>query len=741
MINQNETAVFFVKGVFPGSRGGAIFYGENDAGHEISAAIDYKWKGRLPVKGEVWRVEGVKKPFSRNPKTIHVKNAISVAPPLGKLTKQFLCEGEQFRGFGFGASKLDRLEAGLATEGISVRDALNEGQVELMSKYLPVGMVEKLVEAWLQSSESANIYEFLDNYGFDRSLAVVVRRVFKENVVSRLNDNVYRLIAFGTPTQSMWKKAEAAAALLGIGSQDHRRIAASVAQALYDRLADGHTATTLDELKPLVKMLLRTKSDALFEKAIRAATNEKLLVRCGDGLQPIGPASMEARVESRLVTLARLDHSSSYENLFSLDADHLEVLLAQVDEKFTERNGSGLNSEQLRAVRMICSSHLCVVSGGAGTGKTTILRAVHDMVDRTSGTVFQMALAGRAKERLEEATGRKAYTLHAFIEHLKKGKEMPGSKDAVVVEEGAHIIIDEASMVDLTLIHKLLGLLPDKVKICFIGDPGQLPPIGFGVVFHLLVGVEGIRTVELKKIIRQKDTTGIPGISRSVRVGCVPGLQMITSVEAFEGHAEGVFFVSADDNSDIAAVLYVISEKLSFDCQVLCVRRRFGDDSSSKVNRYFQYRLSDAQTCVHLARWGFFVGDPVIVTRNCYELGLFNGTLGQLVRLEGYNPVFLFGDREITLDDEQMVEVGIELAYGITVHKAQGSEFNRVVVPVTESKGLDRSLLYTALTRARLQVVFVGNWQAFARAIEAEPNVSSVSVGFDLRAAMAAKEI
>jgi exodeoxyribonuclease V alpha subunit len=157
MLYENETAVFFVKGVFPGSGGGAIFYGENDAGHGISAVIDYKWKGRLPVKGEVWQVEGVKKPFSQYPKTIHVRNAIPVAPPLGKLTKRFLCEAEPFRGLGFGPSKLDKLEAGLATERISVRDALNEGLVEVMAKFLPVGMAERLVKAWHESLEDCGI--------------------------------------------------------------------------------------------------------------------------------------------------------------------------------------------------------------------------------------------------------------------------------------------------------------------------------------------------------------------------------------------------------------------------------------------------------------------------------------------------------------------------------------------------------------------------------------------------------
>lgn len=739
MFDENVTATFLVHHVSPGPGGGCVFFGKDGSGQDISASIDYKWKGRLPKTNEVWRVEGVRKPHPKHPKTIRAKNATPVVPPVGDLTRRFLLEADQFRHFGFGEGKLDRLEKGLAAEGVTVRDALNERQIELMSNHLPVGMVENLIEAWRLSIRDCEIYEFLDEHGFDRALAATVRRVFKENVVAKLKDNPYRLLAFGTPEMEMWKKAEVAASLLGIDRNDPKRLAAAVEQAFYDRLEEGHTLVGLDELRESVMGLLKTKSDKVFEAAIRAAADQKLVVRCDDGLQALGPASMEERVERKLAALASLDADACQPSLYSVDDERLEELLSEVDAKFADKYEGHLNPEQLNAVRVIYTSFLSVVTGGAGTGKTTILRAVHDIAERTGRTVYQMALSGRAKVRLEEATDRRAFTVRAFIERLKKGQETPGSKDAVVVEEGSHIIIDEASMVDLALLHKLLSLLPNKVRLSMVGDPGQLPPPSFGIIFHLMVGVPGIRTVELKEIVRQEDITGIPGLSQSVRSGKVPELSVFRCVDSFPGPVDGVSFVAVTDKEDMTAVLFEISRKLGHECQVLCVRRRNGNDSSNQVNNFFQYRRSDAQHCEQLARWKMFVGDPVIVTRNSYELGLFNGELGELIGVAGHLAIFRFGKTVHELNDEQMVEAGIGLAYGITVHKAQGSEFDRVVVPVSPSRGLDRSLIYTAITRAKKQVVFIGFKGAFDKAVEDEPKVASVSVGFDLRAALAAR--
>jgi exodeoxyribonuclease V alpha subunit len=739
MIMQSEkrTATFLVHTVRPGPGGGAVFFGRDDCGKEISAAFDYKWKGILPQPDQVWRVEGGRKPNTSHPDTIHAKYAVPVVPPIGELTRLFLLESNRFRKFGFGNSKLKKLEKGLATENVSVRDALNEGRIDLMSKYLPIGMVEKLVVTWRQSVKDFEIYEFLDQFGFDRSLATTVRKVFRENAADRLKHISYRMLPFGTPDMNMWSKAETAASYYGTDRKDPKRLAAAVEQALYDQLEEGHTLVPMADLRKAVMGLLKTKSDRLFEAAFRAAAQQKMIIRCDDGIQALGPASMEERLERKLAALANLDTETRQSELPPLSNKRFEELLSTADTRFAQINKGHLNPEQLAAVRTIYNSFLCVVTGAARTGKTTLLRTVHDVAENTGRAVYQMAMTDHAKVCLEEATGRKAFTIRAFIERLKKAKESPASKDVVVVEDGAHIIIDESNMADLASLHALLSLLPDKVRLSMIGDPGQLSPANFGVVFHLVVGVPGINSVELVEIVRQEDKTGIPGLSQSVRSGDIPTLDEFDDIECFAGSTEGVSFISAPDDNEIVATLYRVSEKLGHDCQVLCALKRFGNGSANRVNRFFQYHRQDAQRCQQLARWKMFVGDPVLVTRDSYDLNLFKGELGELIGLDGHISIFRFGKTEYKLNDEQMVHAGIELAYGITVQTVQGSKFNRVVVPVTKAKELDRSLIYTALTRAKHQVVFVGNKKLWDDAVRAEPKVLSISVGFDLRAALA----
>lgn len=732
---ESVTTTFLVEGVFPGPGGGAVFYGKDEDGQEVTAALNYKWRYRLPQVDEVWKVEGNKNPRSKYPETIKAKKAVPVVPPLGDLTRRFLCEAGQFRGFGFGKAKLGKLEKALALEGVSVHEALNENRVDLIAAVLPIAMAEKLVEAWRESVKDFEIYEFLDKYGFDRSLAVPVQRVFKSNTIARLKENPYRLIAFGGSCEKMWKKAERAAEFLGINRRDPIRLAAAVEQAFYDRLADGHTLTDLETLKPMVMRLLKTKSKDIFELAVRSAAAHKAVVRCENGLQPLGPASMEAFVERRLVALANLDSSDCPKGLFSADNAHVETLLAEVNAEFLRVNGNGLNAQQLDAVRAICTSFLCVVSGGAGTGKTTILRAVHDIAERSGGTVFQIALSDPAKQKMEEATGRQAFAIHTFIENLKKGQTSHNGKASIIVEEGSFIIIDEASLVDLSLFHKLLRLLPERVRLSVVGDSELIRPSGFGLVFHRLVGFPGIRTIELTETVQHENSTSIQGLSKAVRKGSVPKLHDL------DGTAAGVFFRAIEEESDIATELFAVSELLNHNCQVLNVRERFGSDSSNKINRYFQYRFADVQAGAHLARWKIFVGDPVIVTRNSYDLGVFKGTLGALSRIDGHYSVFLLGGSEVKLSDEQIVELGIKLAYGITVQNAQALEFDRVIVPVTKLTGLDRPLIYTALTRARKQVVFVGHWDTFRCAVQSQPTTSLVDVGFDMRETLATERI
>jgi exodeoxyribonuclease V alpha subunit len=274
-------------------------------------------------------------------------------------------------------------------------------------------------------------------------------------------------------------------------------------------------------------------------------------------------------------------------------------------------------------------------------------------------------------------------------------------------------------------------VLPEKIRLCFLGDPNRLPPIGFGVIFQKLIDVCGVQTIVLDTIVGHKNVTEISRVSDEVRNGHVPKRISFTDKSA------AVCFVGCHE-TEIIKTLFDVSANLNHDCQILTTRQRQGVDCARKVNRFCQRRLVDfLDDKKHFSRGRLFVGDRVVVTNNNNDPGLFKGAIGQItsISITGL-PVFRFCDNNYEFADEKISKLGIELAYAITVHNAQCSKFKRIVLPVIKPHGLDRSLIYTALTLAIEQVVFVGSWKVFRAAIMAESKIMATEVGFNLSEAM-----
>ncbi|MGE4544055.1 MAG: AAA family ATPase [Pedobacter sp.] len=723
-------ATFQVEHVEAGPLGGAVFFGKCADGFDFSAKVDMKWLYRIPQIGETWRVKGERKPHSKYPDTIHCKSATPVVPSETGLLRRFLLEHPEFRGFGFGKKKMDQLKAN-GLEGPSLLKALNDKDLLLLSSILTTNVAESLLGAWHRVSAETGTLNFLEKYGFDRGLANTIIKIYGNNAEERLRDNPYRLIAFGFGRRSLWKAADESAAKLGFGKNDKKRLAAAVEQAIYDRLEEGHTSTELPALRERIKTLLGSSSNKLADDAIRAAAGKNAIVQLGSSnIQGIGPAAMEAYIEKDLVELVRRDHSQSQTSLFSKDFEQLRKLVARYDDTFYSEKESRLKPSQKEAIEVATTSNLSIITGGAGTGKTTIMKGVHSVATALGQTVYQMALSGRAKEHLRKTTGRPAHTIHAFIHKINLGLESPDDPKAITLEPNPLIIIDEASMVDLALFHRLLRSLPKHYRLLMVGDPAQLPPIGFGLVFHRLCTSKAIRRVNLDVVVRG-GLTEIPLVAQKVRN------KEMQTLPDYVGPADGVFFLDCEEDL-VVKELFRVSKELKHDCQILSARKRKGKDSTNRINSYFQFGHNDAQKQMELVRWKMYVNDPVIVTRNNQELELYNGTLGVLKHLDGRKPVFEFDGKEYSMTDDEISESGIELAYGITVHKSQGSEFDRIIIPVFDYGHLDRSLIYTAITRARVQVVLIGNRSHFDSAVKRSPRADMLNVGFCLDSALAA---
>jgi exodeoxyribonuclease V alpha subunit len=382
-----------------------------------------------------------------------------------------------------------------------------------------------------------------------------------------------------------------------------------------------------------------------------------------------------------------------------------------------------LAPEQRAAVLTCVGAHLSLILGGAGTGKTSVLKALYATLEQIQPgvAIHQLALAGKAAQRMAEVTGRDAMTIAAFLVRIDSGQIAPGSL----------VVVDETSMVDVILMYRLLRHLPPDVRLVLVGDPAQLPPIGPGLVLHALAGVNAIPQVELSVVQRQSGASGIPRVAAAIRAHQAP------EWTAYRGRATGVSFVPCAPEAIDDTVRRVYAELggdgSDFSVQILCVTNAgFGGGRSLNGALHNRYREGGEPVLCHdeefgtvgaatLDRVALTVGDLVIYTVNDYELGLRNGSLGRIVAAlpagGADDPCCLcdFDGIHYRLTTRQMQ--ALSHAYAITVHKSQGSQFDRVIVPIRRTRLLDQALVYTAVTRAIVQVVLVGDEEAVVAAI------------------------
>ena len=690
--------------VYPGSTGGAIFTGHDVAGRHMRFVADRDRIFRVPIVGEVWALKGVSRRHAIYGDQVHVEQA-TLAAPSGCLVIDFLVRHPAFNGLGIGKAKARRLWEEF---GQDLGTVLGQRDMEKLTRVLSAECAQKLVEAWRAVSEESGIVAFLDHHGFDLHLANKIRKVWPRDTLAKLRENPYRMLTF-----TAWEKVDRMARSLGLADDDPRRRIAAVEACLYRRLDAKHTLTSVGILVGDVAATLRC-GESTARAAIDLAWRGHAIIAVAHGYQPVGAAVMENAVAGYLRGL--LAGSPGPErNLFSGD---LASIVAESIERYRSNTGLQLNAAQYRAVEMAVHHPLSVLTGGAGTGKTTVLRLVHDVAERAGVPVLQMALSGRAAQRLRTATGREASTIAAFLHAAARRLVDPAGEPL--------IIIDESSMLDLPLTYSLVRALPARARLLLVGDPYQLPPIGFGLIFHVLAASPSVPRVELVEIHRQAQSSGIPQIAHAVRHGVAP------SLPNFAGCACGVNFIDAADDAIMDNLVRVLTEwRGCDDVQTLGAIKR-GANGIRAINATMHAYAS--ATRKKLEGWDLAEGEPIVYLVNDYEKGLWNGSLGRIdhvVSTAGKRAMACSLDgmeHELLEEDFQHVD----LAYAITVHKAQGSQFKRVIVPVTRSRLLDRTLIYTALTRGIEQVVFIGDRNAFEGAIIATPHSQERQVGFSM---------
>lgn len=703
--------------VFPGLSGGAVFFGKDAEGESYHFVADYSTISGAPEDGEIWTVEGMWERHPRHGLQVRVKSALRVKPS-GVFIIHYLTHNKAFRGIGIGIRKAQRLWEEFGEE---LYKLLSVGDVRQLSTVITPSAAVKLVEVWNKNAEEGEILQLLADCGLDLRLANKVRSVWGREAVEKVRGNPYRMLAFAS-----WNKVDRAARSLGIMRNDPRRQVAAVEGYLYRRLDAKHTVTPHENAVRGISFNIGTCDSAEAQAAIERALSEHAITEHDGGYQPFGASFMERFVAERFRSM--INGSTSKQG--SLFSGGLESVVADATRKFEEENGIKLNAEQAAGVKVAVDMPLSVLTGGAGVGKTTVLKVIHEVCERTGIIIRQMALSGRAAQRMREATGREATTIAKFLSEANQGK--------IECLSELLVIIDECSMLDLSLLYSIVRVLPPHTRLLLVGDPYQLPPIGFGLIFHVLARSPNVPNVELLEVHRQAESTGIPQVAYSIRHGLVPRLP------SFGGAAPGVYFVEANGAAIPEQLLQVIEELHGCEnMQILGVTKR-GSSGVENINSMLHniHLMSANPPPKKLAGWDFAEGDPVIYLANDYERELWNGTLGRVEKVRGVTApssgkvpsnCSLLCDfdgvkHELTESDLHK----LALAYAVTVHKAQGSQFRRIVMPVSRSRLFDRTLVYTALTRGIEQVVFVGERRAFEEAVVAPPSASQRQVGFVL---------
>lgn len=679
------------------------------------------------VYGEANTVLRAHGAFSINELTVDAQD-LRLVRPSGSQVIQWL--GDNVKGVG--EVKATRLWDAL---GERLYEALDQSDHQAVELIIPSEDVRNgMFGRWAQDGDAKTL-RFVQDRQIPLDIARKAIRFHKKNTISALTSDPYRLLSFtGT-----WDCVDVIARhSFGLGLDDPRRLTAALEEALYRVSEKGHTCSSLNDLQASVTALIRPHaaptsalSKALMDGSQAGQFVFKDLPELGPVLFAPGTWLMERRCAQFIRDLILTP--SMQPSLFKVDVG--EVIS---DFEDRERTHLGLpafclNQAQRDAVATSFSARFSVITGGAGVGKTTVLKALYEALDTTGRPRFQMALSGRATARMIEATGQEAKTIAGFLRTVT-------DKD---MGQAPVIVIDEASMLDLVTFYRLVQKLPPQCQVILVGDPYQLPPIGAGLILHVLCNLNGFPKTELIEVKRQAKDSAIPAVSRQIRNGDVPAFSSDETDDV-------VFLACADE--DIIPTVIRLYEQDRANTQILSATRSCRHAGVDALNRVCHTRYADhsKQLLVEnpetgeIESTGLCVGDLVMYTANDWIRDLQNGSLGRIDEIFDTPRTVDVGDDErprvctavgkATFDGVRHYLLdsdvdSLELAYSITVHKAQGSQFKRVIIPVRQSRILDRTFVYTAATRAQVQVVLVGDMKAVQDAIRLPPKAFSRRVG------------
>jgi len=588
----------------------------------------------------------------------------------------------------------------------------------------------KAMEIASQVNEKRDLRQamiFLQQYGITMNLAVKVYQAYGQDIYSIIRENPYRLaddidgVGFRT--------ADEIAARVGIRMDSDFRVRSGILYTLLQASGEGHTYLPETELTPRAAKLLNVTAEQVEKQYMDLAIERKIILKQMEDQTQIYAASFYYMEANTAAMLKRLN--------VSYDVSDMEI--EQRIQGIEKKSGMTLDEHQVTAVKEAVRNGLLVITGGPGTGKTTTINTIIRYFELEGLEIYLAAPTGRAAKRMSETTGFEARTVHRMLE-LNGGAEGSGGfeRDESNPLEADVIIVDEMSMVDISLMCSLLKAISVGTRLILVGDVNQLPSVGPGSVLRDIIQSHACNVVMLTKIFRQASTSDIIVNAHKINHG---------EEVVLDNKSMDFFFLKRyDADVIINVVLQLIKQKLPkfvdatpYDIQVLTPMRK-GLLGVERLNGILQRYMNPPANDKVEKEYGstvFREGDKVMQTKNNYQLaweirtkygltvdkglGIFNGDMGIIRQINDFAEQMI-----IEFDEGRMVEYPyklldeLELAYAITIHKSQGSEYPAVVIPLLSGPMMlmNRNLLYTAVTRARKCVTLVGNEVTFQQMIQ-----------------------
>jgi exodeoxyribonuclease V alpha subunit len=592
---------------------------------------------------------------------------------------------------------------------------LIEKDIERLREVEGIGdkRIEMIGRAWEEQKEIREVMLFLQTHGVSSGYATKIFKHYGSRSIQVLRENPYRLAmdVFGIG----FVTADRIAEKLGFPKDSELRAEAGILFVLNQLADEGHVYYPYEPLVDKCRDILEVDREVIVG-AFGSITLAKRIV-----IEDLNQVMEELRENQKAVYLAPLHLcETGIARRLRILINALKAIRRIETEKAVQWVQKSLDltlaERQIEAVRRAVEDKVLVITGGPGTGKTTIINGILKIFMRIGVAVMLAAPTGRAAKRMAEATGHEAKTIHRLLEYsIQKGGFQKHEENPLRCEL---LIVDEASMIDTVLMHHLLKAVPATATLILVGDVNQLPSVGPGNVLKDIIASGAVPVVELTEIFRQAQESSIIVNAHKINSGLMPSLR--SSREKLDDF----YFIEQEDPEEVLKlILELTRERIPRrfgldpvdDIQVLTPMHK-GTVGAGNLNDRLQKALNPAEGRMSRGGRNFLVNDKVMQIRNDYDKEVFNGDIGRITRIdaESQEVTITFDGREVAYDFTDLDEV--VLAYAVSVHKSQGSEYPAVIIPILTQHYvlLQRNLIYTAVTRGRKLVVMVGTRKALA---------------------------